>query len=350
MITREFNIQSMVRDNIITLKPYASARDEFAGQSEHMVFMDANENPFNSIVNRYPDPKQTELRVRISQLKNVSPSQIILGNGSDELLDLLFRAFCNPGKDHVITLPPTYGMYEVLAQINDIEVVSIELDSDFEPQVSKILENQNESSKLLFLCSPNNPTANNFNTNTIETLILNFNGIVVIDEAYIDFSKRESWLNRLDEFPNLIVLQTFSKAYGMAGIRLGMCFASETVISILNSIKLPYNINVLTQMKALDRLSKTEIIQTEIKRIIEQREWLKIELDAIPWITIVYPSDTNFLLIKVDNANKRYTELISKGIVVRNRTSQPGCDNCLRITVGTAIENLKLIKTLKTIS
>ena len=259
MNKKAFNLEKLLRENIRNLKAYSSARDEYQSVTNGMIFIDANENPFNTNVNRYPDPQQTKVKKRLSELKGVSASQILLGNGSDEVLDLMFRAFCEPKQDSVITLPPTYGMYSVLANLNAIKIKEINLNSDFQPKTEAILKAQNDCTKLLFVCSPNNPTANSFDVATIENLIQNFNGIVVIDEAYIDFSNEESWVSRLNQFPNLIVTQTLSKAYGLAGIRLGVCYASEEIISVLNKIKPPYNINQLTQSKALERLNAIEI-------------------------------------------------------------------------------------------
>ena len=345
-----FNVNNLIRENVKILKPYSSARDEYKEMSPNMVFLDANENPFNNGVNRYPDPQQLSVKDVLAQQKGVSKENILLGNGSDEVLDLIFTAFCEPKKDSIITLPPTYGMYGVLANINDIKNIEIELEDDFQPNVDDILRAAHTHTKLLFLCSPNNPTGNNFDAQSIENLIKWFGGIVVIDEAYIDFSKQQSWLNRLEEFPNLIVTQTLSKAYGMAGIRLGICYASKEIISVLNKIKPPYNVNELTQQKALERLSQSGEVETEVKRILEQRNFINSKLKAIPFIEQIYPSDANFVLVKVDDATKRYDELISKGIVVRNRSNQPLCENCLRLTAGTETENIKLITTLKELS
>lgn len=344
------NIENLLRDNIKSIKAYSSARDEYKDASADMVFIDANENPFQSNVNRYPDPQQTAVKERLSVLKGVEKSQILLGNGSDEVLDLIFRAFCEPKTDNVITLPPTYGMYKVLADLNAIDIISVELDSNFEPKVDEILKVQNSASKLLFLCSPNNPTANSFSADKIESLIKGFKGIVVIDEAYIDFSSQESWVSRLSEFPNLIVTQTLSKAYGLAGIRLGICYASKFIISVLNKIKPPYNVNQLTQTRALERLEAIRDVENEVVNILEQRNRLRKELASISFIKDIYHSDANFILAKVDDANLRYNQLIEKGIVVRNRTTQPLCENCLRFTVGTADENDILIKTLNQLS
>lgn len=341
------NIENLLRKNIRDIKPYSSARDEYDEVSDNMIFIDANENPFNTNVNRYPDPQQTKVKERLSELKGIPANQILLGNGSDEVLDLVFRAFCEPNQDNVITLPPTYGMYSVLANLNAVEIKEVHLNIDFEPNVDAIIKQQNKNSKLLFICSPNNPTANSFNAVSIERLIKSFNGIVVIDEAYIDFSTQESWLNRLNEFSNLIVTQTLSKAFGLAGIRLGSCYASELIISVLKKIKPPYNINQLTQDKALERLKLIEDIKAETKIILNERSTLIEALELITLVEKVYPSDANFLLVKVDDADMRYKQLIKKGIVVRNRTNQPLCENCLRFTIGISFENKKLIKTLK---
>ncbi|MEW4924467.1 histidinol-phosphate transaminase [Algibacter sp. 2305UL17-15] len=344
------NIQDLIRPTIKALKPYSSARDEFQGNSDDMVFLDANENPFNNGVNRYPDPQQRTVKSLLSKIKNIPQKNILLGNGSDEVLDLIFRAFCEPNQDNIITLPPTYGMYSVLANINAIEIKSVQLDDSFQPKVDEILSIANANSKLLFLCSPNNPTGNSFEAQSIEKLITNFKGIVVIDEAYIDFSNAKSWASRLSEFPNLIVTQTLSKAYGMAGIRLGICYASAEIISVLNRIKPPYNVNELTQQKAILKLEQHELTQEQVSDILEERDALIGKLETVDFISKIYPSDANFILAKVDDATKRYNQLIEKGIVVRNRTTQPGCENCLRITIGTREENEKLIKILLLIS
>ena len=349
-MSKEFNIKNLVRENVKNLKPYSSARDEFKEFDADMVFLDANENPFENGVNRYPDPQQRNLKAELAVQKGVQSNQILLGNGSDEVLDLLFRAFCEPHMDNVFTLPPTYGMYKVLAATNAVENIEVLLTSDFEPDVDAILENVNERTKLIFLCSPNNPTGNSFSTSSIERLLNEFNGILVIDEAYIDFAPQDSWINRLGEFPNLIVAQTLSKAYGLAGIRLGICFASEEIIQVLNKIKPPYNVNELTQQKALERLGKEEEVQQEIEKIIFERKNLEKELVSISFVNRIFQSDANFILAQVDNANLRYEQLVSKGIVVRNRSTQPLCENTLRFTVGTAAENKLLIKALKELS
>ncbi len=345
----KFNIQNIIRQNIKALKPYSSARDEFQGVTDAMVFLDANENPFENGVNRYPDPQQNKVKVLLSKIKKVNTKSILLGNGSDEVLDLIFRAFCEPNQDNIITLPPTYGMYDVLANINAISIIKVNLSDSFEPKVDNILAAANQMSKILFLCSPNNPSGNSFKPSDVEMLLNNFDGLVVIDEAYIDFSTEKSWLQRLNEFPNLIVTQTLSKAYGMAGIRLGICYASEEIIAVLNRIKPPYNVNGLTQLRAVERLQKEDEVANEIKTIIAQRNFLVSELKSIDFITKIYPTDANFVLAKVDDATKRYNQLIEKGVVIRNRTTQFGCENCLRFTVGTSDENKILIDTLKSI-
>ena len=281
-----------------------------------------------------------------SEIKNIPIKNILLGNGSDEVLDLIVRAFCEPNHDNVIILPPTYGMYKVLADVNAVKIREVALTERFQPNVHQILTASNSNSKIVFLCSPNNPTGNSFNQKDVEKLLKNFNGIVVIDEAYIDFSKQKSWLKRLEEFPNLIITQTLSKASGLAGIRLGICYASTEIISVLNKIKPPYNINELTQQRAIEKLSKPKEVNNQVNEILEEREKLIKNLQGIDFIKTIYPTDANFVLIKVDDANKRYNELIEKGIVIRNRTNQPLCNNCLRITAGTRDENEKLIKIL----
>ena len=340
-------IKDLIRENIKSLEAYSSARDEFKAMSSGVVFIDANENPFDTGLNRYPDPQQNLVKEALSKLKGISEEQILLGNGSDEVLDLIFRVFCEPRVDNVIVLPPTYGMYEVLANTNAIELVKIPLVENFQPNVKEIVKGQDAKTKLLFICSPNNPTANSFDATSIETLIKEFNGIVVIDEAYIDFSIEDSWLCRLDEFPNLIVTQTLSKAYGLAAIRLGVCYASKEIISILNKIKPPYNVNQLTQDVALQSLLNQEKVKNEIAIIISERNQLIRDLENVEIVEKVYSSDANFLLVQVDDANLRYKQLVKLGIIVRNRTTQILCDNCLRFTVGTPDENKKLINTLK---
>ncbi|MBX9888856.1 MAG: histidinol-phosphate transaminase [Flavobacteriaceae bacterium] len=346
-----FNINNLVRENVKTMKPYSSARDEFKDfDVAQMTFLDANENPYQNGVNRYPDPQQRNVKAVLAKQRNLKVEQVLLGNGSDEVLDLLFRAFCEPKTDNVITLPPTYGMYGVLANINAVENIEILLSQDFQPEINTILSAVDANTKMLFLCSPNNPTGNSFDDETIVTLLKNFNGLVVIDEAYIDFSKKPSWLNELDEYPNLIITQTLSKAYGLAGIRLGICYASAAIIAVLNKIKPPYNVNELTQQRALERLADKEKIQLEIDSIVIQRDDLLKVLNKVNFVSKIYPTEANFVLIKVDDANKRYDQLIQKGIVIRNRTTQPLCENTLRLTIGTADENKQLIDALVSIS
>jgi histidinol-phosphate aminotransferase len=345
----KFNIEQLVRENVKNLKPYASARDEFKDFDADMVFLDANENPFENGVNRYPDPQQRNLKAVLANQKGVLENQILLGNGSDEVLDLIFRAFCEPLVDTIITLPPTYGMYNVLAETNAVRNIKVPLTTEFEPDVETVLNKANSNSKLVFICSPNNPTANSFNAAAIEKLLNEFKGIVVIDEAYIDFSRDASWVTRLDEFPNLIVTQTLSKAYGLAGIRLGICYASKEIIEILNKIKPPYNVNELTQQRALERVVDRDSVAQEVEKILSERDHLNKSLATIEFIEKIFPSDANFILARVDDANLRYEQLISKGIVVRNRSTQPLCENTLRFTVGTTSENTKLIMALKSL-
>jgi histidinol-phosphate aminotransferase len=347
MKMKDFNINNLVRENVKSMKPYSSARDEFEDfDTADMIFLDANENPFQNGVNRYPDPQQSSVKMVLAKQRNLNPNQILLGNGSDEVLDLIFRAFCEPKVDNVITLPPTYGMYSVLSNINAVENKEVLLSTDFQPQVEKIVEAVDENTKIIFLCSPNNPTGNSFSEESVVKLLENCKGLVVIDEAYIDFSQKESWLSKIDQYPNLIITQTLSKAYGLAGIRLGICYASKEIIQVLNKIKPPYNVNELTQLRALERLSDPEKIKSEIASIIAQREQLLKVLVGIKFVEKIYPTEANFILIKVDEANKRYSELIAKGIVIRNRTTQPLCENTLRLTIGTEEENKKLIESL----
>ena len=346
----KFNINNLIRENIKSLKGYSSARDEYKDlTTTEMVFLDANENPFENGVNRYPDPQQNSVKELLSVIKKINKKNILLGNGSDEVLDLIFRAFCEPNKENVITLPPTYGMYSVLANINAIENKEVLLTATYQPEVAQILKAVNQNTKILFLCSPNNPSGNSFTNEIVEELLVKFKGLVVIDEAYIDFSEENSWLERLAQFPNLVITQTLSKAYGLAGIRLGVCYASKEIIKVLNSIKPPYNVNELTQQKAIDRLGNMEAVEKEVAEIIYQRDLLIKDLKKISFVKVIYPTDCNFVLVKVDDANNRYDQLIKKGIVIRNRTTQPLCENCLRLTIGTMSENKKLIRALKEI-
>lgn len=346
MKTQDFDIKNLIRPNVARMKPYSSARDEFKDFKEDMVFLDANENPFENGVNRYPDPRQATLKSHLSTLKRVRVNQILFGNGSDEVLDLIFRAFCEPRQDNVITLPPTYGMYGVLAETNAVDNKGVLLNSDFEPDVERILKAIDAHTKLIFLCSPNNPTGNRFDDKSVKKLLENFSGLVVIDEAYADFSSAESWSAQLHNHPNLIVTQTLSKAYGMAGIRLGICFASAEIINVLHKIKPPYNVNGLTQKRALKRIMDERGVEEEIKIILEEREKLRKTLKNVPFVAQIFPSEANFILARVDDADKRYDQLLARGIVVRNRSKQPLCKNTLRFTVGTPEENKKLIEVL----
>ena len=341
------NIDTLVRNNIKTMSSYSSARDDFKNDfDKKLIYLDANESPFDSGINRYPDNKQTELKKVVSNIKNININQIVFGNGTDEILDLIVRVFCNPNKDKIITLPPTYGMYDVIAKTNGVENIEIPLKSDFSIDKNEILKLSSSSIKILFLCSPNNPTGNSFDTNDLTDLIKGFNGVVVVDEAYIDFSSKQSLISLINDNNNLIITQTMSKAYGMAGIRLGMGFSNQKIINYLNKIKPPYNINVLTERKALEELNKIDEIKKNIDLVLNQRKLLVSCLEKLDFIEKIYKSDSNFLLVKVDNADLRYNQLLKNGIIIRNRSNQPLCQNCLRITIGTENENNSLIKIL----
>lgn len=348
-MVRKFEVDKLVRENVKALHPYASARDEYVSNGSGMIFLDANENPFENGVNRYPDPQQRHLKEVLALQKSIEAENILLGNGSDEVLDLLYRTFCEPGKDNVITLPPTYGMYKVLAGVNAVENREVMLRTNFQPDMGKIWDSASTNSKIIFLCSPNNPTGNIFSRDSITQLLQGFNGLVVIDEAYIDFSSEPGWLGQLNEYPNLVVIQTLSKAYGLAGIRLGICCASRNIIATINKIKPPYNVNELTQQRAMARVADQRSVTEEIARILEEREKLREAMVLLNYVDTVYPSQANFLLVRVDDAPKRYQQLIQCGIVVRNRSSQPRCNNTLRFTVGTSAENRALINALKSI-
>ena len=342
------DLSKLVRKNILDLKPYSCARDEFKGEAS--VFVDANENPFDTGLNRYPDPLQNTLKATIAKVKNVNAANIFIGNGSDEPIDLIYRVFCEPRIDNVVAIDPTYGMYKVCADINNVAYRSVPLSDNFELVAEELLRKVDANTKVIWLCSPNNPTGNLLNEREIETVLNAFEGIVVIDEAYIDFSGKESWNGRLSEYPHLIVLQTLSKAWGCAAIRLGMAFASEEIVQTLNKVKYPYNINILTQKQALERLSNVEMLNSHVTYILKQREWLKNELEQLPIVEKAYGSDANFLLVKVKNANKTYDYLAANGIIVRNRNNVTLCANCLRITIGLARENELLIGALKNFS
>ena len=340
-----FSIQNITRKNILALQPYSSARDEFTGEAS--VFLDANENPFNAPYNRYPDPRQLALKARIGQLKNIPQNQIFLGNGSDEPIDLLFRAFCEPGTANVIAIAPTYGMYRVAADINNISYREVLLEENFSLNAAKILKAANADTKLIFLCSPNNPTGNALDHNEMLNIITNFNGLVVLDEAYIDFCPEKSLLAILPQFPNLVILQTLSKAWGLAGIRLGMAFASPEIIAILNKIKYPYNINLLTQDKALEMLQSDRQKNRWVETILHQKSILAKDLIQLPNVVLLYPSDANFILAKTVAAKKIYDALVERQIVVRGRSRVSLSGECLRITVGTEEENRMLLEALK---
>ena len=345
-----FDLQKLVRSHIADLQPYSSARDEFDNDDGDVVYLDANENPFDNGVNRYPDPQQRKLKEVIARGRGVAANQLLLGNGSDEVLDLIFRAFCTPNKDNVIVMPPTYGMYKVLANINCVSLDEATLNDDFQLVTKDILNQISSQTKAIFLCSPNNPSGNSFRREDILTLLKSFTGLVVIDEAYIDFSMQKSLVSDLSSHPNLIITQTLSKAFGLAGIRLGICISSEEIIDILNKIKPPYNINSLTQERAISALEDWDTTQRQVTQLIAERKGLFAQLEKISFIEKVYPSDANFLLVQVDDANKRYAQLIENDIVVRNRSKQMRCENCLRFSVGTPQENQILIETLNRLS
>ena len=341
-------LKELVRENIWKLKPYSCARDEFKGEAK--AYLDANENPFNTLYNRYPDPLQWAVKEKIAELKYVKPSQIMLGVGSDEPIDLIFRVFCEPKVDNVVAINPTYGMYGVCADINNVEYRQVNLEADYSLNAEKILAAVDKNSKVVFLCSPNNPTANLLNTTEIEKILKGFDGIVVIDEAYIDFSDKASWLTKLNKYPQMVILQTFSKAWGLAAARCGMAFASEEIISFFNKVKYPYNINILTQKLILEKLEQVEIKNNWVKEILSQRTLMIEELEQLSIVEHIYPSDANFVLVKVDNANLRYKQLVEKGIIVRNRNSVTLCENCLRITIGTAQDNKELLNALTSLA
>jgi len=339
------DLDKLLRNNIKALKPYSSARDEFSGEAD--VYLDANENPFNKPYNRYPDPLQWAVKEKIASIKNIAPEKIFLGNGSDEPIDILFRAFCEPGVDNMVSIDPTYGMYQVAADINNVEVRKVKLNEDFGFSAQKLLDATNLYTKVIFVCSPNNPTANLLDKTEIIKLITGFDGLVVVDEAYIDFSPESSLLPELDNYPNLIVLQTFSKAWGMAGIRLGMAFAQPDIIRIFNKVKYPYNINILTQKKALKLMDKIQEKEEWVSTILEERGKMVKKLFKLPFVQVVYPSDANFILVKMNDARGIYEYLTEQKIIVRDRSKITLCDDCLRITIGSPKENKKLRKALK---
>jgi len=345
----EFDLDKLIRDNIKNLVPYSSARHEFAGKAS--VFLDANENAFGSPLpekfNRYPDPLQWQLKFQLAKIKGVPAENIFIGNGSDEVIDLAYRIFCNPGTDNVIVCPPTYGMYEVSANINDVQIKKIDLTEDFQLDVEGILNAVDGNTKLLFICSPNNPTGNNMNRNDVEMLLNNFPGIIIIDEAYINYSKQKTFIQELTEYPNLVVMQTLSKAWGLAALRLGLCYASMDIIDIFNKVKPPYNVNDASQQLGLKALQDTDTVNNWIKQVVEQKNILRDAMQQLSFCEKIYPSDANFILVKVNDANKLYDYLSGNEVIVRNRSKDAHCENCLRITIGTPEENGVLINLLK---
>lgn len=338
-------LKDLVRKNIWALKPYSCARDEFKGEAS--VYLDANENPFGAPYNRYPDPRQWALKEKIAKIKGVPASQIMLGNGSDEPIDLIIRIFCEPGVDNMVAIEPTYGMYGVSADINNVEYRRVNLDSNFDIDVDAIFKAVDDNTKVIWLCSPNNPTGNALSRNRIRRIIDGFEGIVVVDEAYIDFSSQPSWLEELPAMPNLIVLQTFSKAWGLASVRCGMAFASTDIIELFNKVKYPYNINLLTQNFVSERINLVDEKNRRVTAILDERPRVMREIGKLPIVEKVYPSDANFVLVKVRDANATYKHLVECGIIVRNRHSVTLCGNCLRITIGTREENDTLLTELK---
>ena len=349
MIKTMYNINNILRENIKNLTPYSSARDEYQGEAS--VFLDANENAYGSPLtqqfNRYPDPLQYLVKKRLTEIKGVPPRNIFLGNGSDEAIDILFRSFCNPGVDNVIIVPPTYGMYQVSANINDVEARKVLLTEDYQLNLEGIAEAIDEHTKLIFICSPNNPTGNSINRADVETLLANFNGLVIVDEAYINFSRQKTFIQELTEYANLVVLQTLSKAWGLAGLRVGMAFASEEIIEVMNKVKPPYNVNEASQQLALEALSNIDQVNSWIRETLLQRDRLVLELKNFDFVLDIYPSDANFILVKTTDANGIYNFLVDKGIIIRNRSKVELCEGCLRITVGTPDENTLLLQTLQ---
>src|SRR6195952_1523801 len=344
-----FSVQNILRNNIKNLTPYSSARDEFQGEAS--VYLDANENAFGSPLteqyHRYPDPMQYAVKKRLMEIKGVPIRNIFLGNGSDEAIDILFRSFCNPGVDNVIIVPPTYGMYQVSANINDVEARKVNLTEEFQLNMEGIAEAIDEHTKLIFICSPNNPTGNSIDRSDVETLLANFSGIVVVDEAYINFSRQKTFIQELTEYANLVVLQTLSKAWGLAGLRVGMAFASEEIIEVMNKVKPPYNVNESSQQLALKALANVDLVNLWIKETLQQRDLLVLSLKDFDFVVDIYPSDANFILVKTTDANGIYDFLVKQGIIVRNRSKVELCEGCLRITVGTPAENQTLLQTLQ---
>lgn len=342
-----FNLENLVRKNVLKLKPYSSARDDFQGAAS--VYLDANENPYTSKFNRYPDPHQSKLKQKISKIKNIPTSQIFLGNGSDEPIDLLIRAFCEPEIDNVLIPQPTYGMYSVSAEINNVKIKPVKLTPDFDLDVESIKAAWDDHTKIIFLCSPNNPSGNLLSFEKVKHTISEFAGLVIVDEAYIDFTNYEGFVPLLNKYPNLVILQTLSKAWGLAAIRLGMCFASEEIVSVLNKIKPPYNISLLSQEAAEAALANESLKNDWVAEILLERGKLIQQLRAVKIVKNIYPSDANFVLVKVENAKSVYSKLVTQGIILRDRSSVILCDDCLRITVGTPEENKLLLKELNSL-
>ncbi len=344
-----FNLDNLIRANIKTLKPYSSARDEFSGEAK--VFLDANENSLGSPLikwyNRYPDPHQQAVKQQLSKIKGIAPEHIFLGNGSDECIDILFRCFCEPGKDNIIICPPTYGMYEVSANINDVEIRKAPLLPDFQLDLVHLENLADANTKIIWLCSPNNPTGNSLNRTDIEMVLNNFHGIVVVDEAYINFAQQKSFVQELVEYPNLVVLQTLSKAWGLAGLRLGMAFASQSIVELMNKVKPPYNINQATQELVLKALEEVGQVNDMIKMLVDMRGALAEVFESMPTVEKVYPSDANFILVKIKDARKIYDFLLTKGIVLRDRSNVALCEDCLRITIGSEKENTALVDAMQ---
>lgn len=344
---KEINLEALVRNNVLALTPYSSARDEFMG--DEGIFLDANENPFPSAVNRYPDPQQRNLKKKLAELRGIDNDQMIIGNGSDEILDLVFRAFCTPGRDFVVSIKPSYGMYKVLANTNDVKLSEVSLDSKFDLDVEAILA-VSEGAKMIILCSPNNPTGNVLSYDRIKTILDNFNGLVLVDEAYIDFADTPSLLSLLKEYQNLMISQTFSKAFGMAGIRVGVGYAHPSIIEVLNRIKPPYNVNAISQELALKRLENIDQVTSEVTRLKLERSRLINYLENNSHIVSLYPTDANFILFKVKDANYCYERLVEHKLIIRNRTSAYKCENCLRLTVGTKEENNRFMEVFDAIN
>lgn len=337
-------LQQLVRENIWNMKPYSSARDDFKGEAS--VYLDANENPLRDRYNRYPDPLQWKLKEKIAKVKGVVPEKIFLGNGSDEPIDIVIRVFCEPQVDNIVAIDPTYGMYQVCAEINNVEYRKVLLNEDFSLNADRLLAAVDQNTKLIYLCSPNNPTANLLNKKEVKKILDSFQGIVIVDEAYIDFSAKDTWMGDLNKYPNMIILQTFSKAWGLAAVRLGMAFASPQIIKLFNKVKYPYNVNILTQEFVNTQLDNESQTKAWVEYLLRGREYLIRELQKLPLVEKVYPSDSNFILVKVSEANGVYKKLADRGVIVRNRSSVSLCMSCLRITVGTDAENEELVKTL----